>query len=236
MANKIEISSPGETRWYYRARTIDVILKNYQTLHKSLEKVNDDPSGWDDDSISLISGLLGHFDQQSSILYAILQGRDTDFSYGMCKVENFKSFLGSIRNDAEFDESYRSAVDKVGPPVTRADQKINYKQLYFQVIDTIVGMLNERFQDLQSFAFLDLVNPKLFRSFEGKVPSNRIDLLKERYGPLFDISMLESQLKFIYMDTDFHKETSMAILQYIFQLNIQSSLPEVVKLLKMNGE
>ncbi len=90
MANKIEISSPGETRWYYRARTIDVILKNYQTLHKSLEKVNDDPSGWDDDSISLISGLLGHFDQQSSILYAILQGRDTDFSYGMCKVENFK--------------------------------------------------------------------------------------------------------------------------------------------------
>ncbi len=50
-----------------------------------------------------------------------------------------------------------------------------------------------------------------------------------------DVSMLESQLKFIYMDTDFHKETSMAILQYIFQLNIQSSLPEVVKLLKMNG-
>ena len=148
---------------------------------------------------------------------------------------NFKSFLGSIRNDAEFDESYQSAVDKVGPPVTRADQKINYKQLYFQVIDTIVGMLNERFQDLQSFAFLHLVNPKLFRSFEGKVPSNKIDLLKERYGPLFDISVLESQLKFIYMDTDFHKETSMAILQYIFQLNIQSSLPEVVKLLKMNG-
>ncbi len=250
MANKIEIPSPGETRWYYRARTIDVIFKNYQTLHDILEKVTDNPSGWDDESISLISGLLGHLErfsfcfllcsfhrifEQSSILYAILQGRDTDFSYGMRKVENFKSFLGSIRNDAKFDESYQSAVDKVGSPVTRADLKINYKQLYFQVIDTIVGMLNERFQDLQSFTFLDLVNPKLFRSFEGKVPSNKIDLLKERYGPLFDIPILESQLKFIYMDTDFHKETSMAILQYIFQLNIQSSLPEVVKLLKMNG-
>ena len=77
-------------------------------------------------------------------------------------------------------------------------------------------MLNKRFQDLQSFTFLDLVNPKLFRSFEGKVPSNKIDLLKEKYGPLFDIPMLESQLKFIYKDTDFHKETSMAILQLYF--------------------
>ena len=132
----------------------------------------------------------------------------------MCKVENFKSFLGS--SHAEFDESYQSAVDKVGPPVTRADQKINYKQLYFQVIDTIVGMLNEIFQDLQSLAFPDLVYPKLFRSFEGKVPSNKIDLLKERYGPLFDIPLLESQLKFIYMDTDFHKETSMAIFTVYF--------------------
>ena len=200
-----------------------------------MKKVIDDPSGWDDDSISLISGLLGHLErfsfcfllcsfhrifEQSSILYAILQGRDTDFSYGMCKVENFKSFLVSIRNDTELDERYQSAVDKVGSPVTRADQKINYKQLHFQVIDTIVGMLNERFQHLQSFTFLDLVNPKA-----GKVPSNKIDLLKEKYGPLFDIPMLESQLKFIHMDTDFHKETSMAILQYIFQLNIQSSLP-----------
>ena len=88
MANNIEIPSPGETRWYYRALTINVIFKNYQHLHDILKKVNDDPSGWDDDSISLIIGLLRHLDhfsfcfllsfykifEQSSILYAILQG------------------------------------------------------------------------------------------------------------------------------------------------------------------
>ena len=67
MANKIEIPSPGETRWYYRARTIDVIFRHYQQLHDILEKVNDDPSGWDDDSISLISGLLGHLDRFSFV-------------------------------------------------------------------------------------------------------------------------------------------------------------------------
>ena len=79
---------------------------------------------------------------------------ETDFNYGMRKVENFKSFLGSIRNDAEFDMSYQRAVDKAGPPVTTVDQKINYKQLYFQVVDVIAGMLNERLQDIESFGFL----------------------------------------------------------------------------------
>ena len=111
MANNIEIPSRGETRWYYRARSIDVIFKKLPTTSSHLEKVNNDPSGWDDDSISLISSLLGHLDrclfsfllcffnrifEQPSILYAVLQGRETDFNYGMRKVENFKLFLASI--------------------------------------------------------------------------------------------------------------------------------------------
>ena len=79
------------------------------------------------------------------------------------------------------------------------------------------------------------MNPKLFRHYGETVPSDKINLLKERYGSLFDIPMLESQLKFIYVDSDFYKDTSMEVLKYIFEFNIQSSLPEVVKLLKMNG-
>ena len=67
------------------------------------------------------------------------------------------------------------------------------------------------------------------------VPADKISLLKEMYGPLFDVPMLESQLSFIYRDTDFHKETSLELLKYIFEFNLQSSLPEAVKLLKMNG-
>ena len=71
------------------------------------------------------------------------------------------------------------------PPSVKIWQKYNYKQLHCQVIDTIKGMLNERFQDRKSFEFLDLLNPKVFRTWEGKVPSNKTDLLKQKYGPLF---------------------------------------------------
>ncbi len=38
-------------------------LKITKTLHDILEKVIDDPSGWDDESISLISSLLGHLER-----------------------------------------------------------------------------------------------------------------------------------------------------------------------------
>ena len=66
------------------------------------------------------NGIFG----QSSILYAILQGRETDYKYGMCKVENFKSFLASIRSDGEFNESYKSAVNKVGPLLLELTRKL----------------------------------------------------------------------------------------------------------------
>ena len=62
-------------------------------------------------------------------------------------------------------------------------------------------MLNERFQDRKSFEFLDLINPKVFRTWEGKVRSNKIDLLKQKYGPLFDIPIHESQLIVFYTGT-----------------------------------
>jgi hypothetical protein len=79
---------------------------------------------------------------QSSILYAVLQGRQTDFNYGMTKIECFKTFVSSLGSDEVFDEFYHEAVDKVGPPVSRADTKHNYKQLYCEILDSIVGMLN----------------------------------------------------------------------------------------------
>ena len=38
-------------------------------------------------------------------------------------------------------------MDKVGRPANKVEKKNNYKQLYFEVLDSIVGMLSERFQD-----------------------------------------------------------------------------------------
>ena len=84
-------------------------------------------------------------------------------------------------------------------------------------------MLTERFQDMKQFEFLDLVNPKVFSTWNGVMPPRKISLLKEMYGALFDVPMLESQLSLIYNDKDFHKESSNEVLKYMFKFNLQSS-------------
>jgi hypothetical protein len=145
----------------------------------------------------------------------------------MTRVERFKTFVTSLRTDAKYSEFYDKAVEKVGPPVTRYDQRHNYKKMFFEILDSIVGMLTERFHNMECFRFLDLVNPRVFRTWNGEVPSEKLDL--------FDILMLVSQLCFIYRDKDFHKDSCRELLKYIFQFHLQSSIPEVVKLLKMNG-
>ena len=113
--------------------------------------------------------------EQSSIVYSILQDKETDFQYGMTRVERFKTFVTSLRTDAKYSEFYDKAVEKVGPPVTRYEQRHNYKQIYFEILDSIVGMLTERFQDMERFRFLDLVNPRVFKNWK-EVPSERATL------------------------------------------------------------
>ena len=55
-SNGIGISKPGETRWYYRSRTISVLYDKYKTLLDLLERTIENPQGWDDASISQASG------------------------------------------------------------------------------------------------------------------------------------------------------------------------------------
>jgi hypothetical protein len=174
-----------------------VLHKNYENLLEIFEGVVNQPVGWDDETLDKVSGLLHYLNSflfcfsvcvfykilgQSSILYSVLRGRQTDFNYGMTKIERFKTFVSSLRSET-FDEFYQEAVDKVGPPVSRADTKHNYKQLYFEILDSIVGMLNERFQDMERFGFLYLVNPKVFATWDGWCHLRKLTFSNKRMVP-----------------------------------------------------
>ena len=246
----VDVPSPSDTRWYYKSRTVSAVFDGYAALVTALSEIVHTPQSWNDDTVSWADGLLNTLNsflfcfllelyykilKQSAILYAFLQNRSTDFSFGVGKIQGFVDHLTNLRNDAAFDTCYAAAESRAGAPATRSERSINYKQLYNEVIDCIVGMVNERFSDVESFSFLDLVNPKIFSKWQDKVPADKLQLLIEKYGPLFNIPMLESQLMFVYKDNDFLKETPMELLQYIYDLNLQQCFPEFVKLLKLNA-
>ena len=83
------------------------------------------------------------------------------------------------------------------------DMRHNFRQLSFEVIHNVSGMLKECVLDLKDFAFLNLFNPHCFIAWKNSVPAEKLELLERRYGPLFKLSLLEKQILFIHRDSDF---------------------------------
>ena len=154
----IEIPQPGDTRWFYRSRTVGVIFEKYQSLLTALQSIVENPQPWDDVTLSMSSGLLQHLNgflfcflialfnklfQQSSILYMVLQNRKTDLSYGIGKIISFLEFLSELRSDKSYDEFFASVVQVAGEPHSKSDMRHNYRRLFFEIIDNVSGMLQE---------------------------------------------------------------------------------------------
>ncbi|XP_046863600.1 uncharacterized protein LOC124457382 isoform X1 [Xenia sp. Carnegie-2017] len=115
--------------------------------------------GWDDETLSKVTGLLGYLNgflfcflvhvcqrilEQSSILYSILQDKDTDFHYGMSRFERFKAFVASLRNDTEYCQVYDLAVEKVGPPVTSSIINLVFQKLKINGVLSITSASVQR--------------------------------------------------------------------------------------------
>ena len=249
-SHTINIPQPGETRWYYHSRAISVIDEKYSELIDVLEEMVENPRSWDDTSLSQGSGLpqyldsflccffLGLFNnilQQSSVLYMFHQNRNIDFSFTMSKIDKCLLFLADMHTDDAYDNLDQATIERIGHSSSRTERRIGYKQLYFEVIDNCSSMMKERFTDCKDYEFLNLVNPKLFSQWKSKVPATKLGLLQSKYGPLFYIPTLASQLLFFYNDVDFIKESPADLLKYMYDFHLQTSLPEMVRLLTLNS-
>ena len=104
----INIPSPGETRWYYKSRAVSAIFKQFENLHEAFTEIQDNPVNFTDETVSSSDNLLSDLEsflfcfllelynkilEKSSILYAILQNRSTDFSYGAKKLKRVCEFF-----------------------------------------------------------------------------------------------------------------------------------------------
>ena len=67
------------------------------------------------------------------------------------------------------------------------------------------------------------------------MPSDMLQALNSKYGPLFNTQSLENQLLFIYNDPDFHKDSTLEVLHYIYKRDLKTSVPEAVRLLKLSS-
>lgn len=226
-----------------------MIFDKYQALLDILENLVENTSGWDDETLSQASGLLQYLNsflfcfltgifnkilEQSTILYKVLKNRKTDFSFVVSKMKDFGTFLSDLRLDQGFEIIFSFVVEILGQPTARSDKKVNYKQLYYQIIDNLLQMLENKFEGWECFSFLHLVNLNFFSKWQDNF-QEKFQLLQSRYSSLFNIPLLESQLLFVFRDKDFHKSSSMELLEYMYDFELHTCFPEVIKLLQLNA-
>ena len=152
VSHGIDIPRPGDTRWYYRGRTISVIFHKYQALLEILEDLVEKTSGWDDATLSQASGLLQYLNSflfcfltgifnkildQSTILYKVLQNMKTDFSYGVSKMKDFGTFLSDLCSNQGFENIFSFALEIVGQPTSRSDKKLITSSSTFKLLITL---------------------------------------------------------------------------------------------------
>ena len=50
-SKRINIPSPGETRWYFKARIVSAIFKRYEKLQEAFTEIQDNPVNFTDETV-----------------------------------------------------------------------------------------------------------------------------------------------------------------------------------------
>ncbi len=94
--------------------------------------------------------------------------------------------------------------------------------------------LKEIFNCIQECSFFELFDETKFKEFSNNFTINHINSLQLKYPDIFEIKSLTSELKYIYLDSEFRKSKSPnAVLQTFHELGLLSALSESTKLIKL---
>ena len=104
-------------------------------------------------------------------LFNIFQSKSVDILFCSCEVENTITKLEELRTN-KFDEIWNVVVSKCGLSTRRKvrcnlQPELQYKTLFFEIIDTIVMQMKQRFKSVKDIEFVKLLDCKRFCQYEN---------------------------------------------------------------------
>ena len=241
------------TRWNYSSRLVNTIKSERQGLSDLFENIIENPEGWDNDTINIAhryhmffeefngNFLLNIFAQVFSytdVLFNILQKTNLDIAYSSQKVEEVKSAILNMRTSDAFAKVYEDTISIVGPPnlkkrrCTSQNSSVDqyFKNLYFEIMDTIYYQLDVRFKRLASLKFFELLNFTFFNKYQNNFPDECFNSLKNAYAKHFDFVKLNNELCVLYRSELYSDMNISKLIQHIRMNNLTNALSEVNKL------
>ncbi|CAG9834419.1 unnamed protein product [Diabrotica balteata] len=249
--NKIlgkRIPTNSEIRWNSNAKVVYAVSQERKKLLQVFQDIMNCPES-NAKSIRQADGFkLIYFNKQ--LLYNILQKKNNDVQLCANSVSRCVAMLKSWRNDLTFSNHFNISVSEThsepilshseldilpGSVSNNGDQsflekaKTKFRRVFFEILDNIITQLEQRFLDYAKFQFLELGDNKRFTEYGAKFPQKALDSLMDTYEPLFNKSLLKTELEIIFSAIhreNFHDKSLLELIKSMFDNETNEILPE----------
>lgn len=241
-----------QTRWASRSKILHLLVDKWNEFKTVFEIIINNSNS----SPESICGSIGHLKNLKSFdfafmaqifsriflltdsLYNILQTKSFDIEYCMRQINIVHDLISKKRNDSEFLIIFNNAIALTKQPKatrTVSNPELNYKALYFEILDNILVQINTRFQNNNKLIFLQLGDVSKFELYSRFFPQKALENLEQSYSNLlFDIKKLKVELEVLYNDKKYQNLNHVYDLIKIFENDgLKVILPEVYKLFSL---
>ena len=195
--------------------------------------------------------VFGDIFKATDVMYQQLQLKKLNIGWAGPCVETCVRSLEAVREDA--DNIYDRVALSISPPTSRKrkrntrlddfvtvaggaavlSHKDERRAELFEVVDTMLRCIKERFGGLDQFKFMSLLDMTKCGQYTKKFPEKELSELRSSvYGKLFDLGALESDLRYVYRAGEFKVKLD-ELVQENHDMKLQDTLPEFCKLARL---
>lgn len=207
---KRRLPTVAPTRWNYSSRLVNVVQTHLSDLVTLFDEMIDDPDTWGADAIQARGFLqflksfntvflLNTFNDvfiHTDILFNVLQNKIFDINFCCEQIDSVRLEVNNLRT--RFQNIFEVSKNAIHPVPKRGESlesfELRYRQLFFEIIDTLSLQMETRFDSLKKFKFLALLSTKKFVDYEKKFPTEAFECLESTYGAFFDFIKLKNEL------------------------------------------
>lgn len=111
------------------------------------------------------------------------------------------------------------------------DPKMRFKQIFYEIIDTVSNQIEIRFSNMNKLKFFDLLKVNNFQNYSKLFPQELLNSLLEHYN-FFDPVQLKNELSVLYSDKILENSSNpFEMLEYVTNCELNLCMPELYKLL-----
>ncbi|XP_077380638.1 zinc finger MYM-type protein 1 [Festucalex cinctus] len=248
---KRRIPHASATRWNSNSRLVQTVTSYHAELREVFNLIQENPDDWDGQALTMASGFSLWLAQASTCfllmmysaiftetdaLFRVLQAKVMDIGFCCLRVSDTMKALSNQRESFDsFHERFQerckalNIVDSTRRKQPAPDER---RELFYSILDNINLQMEARFRNLGELDFLALVDCKKFDELSAHFDDAKLHSLA-KYGKHFDLVRLKADLIGLYSSQMIKNKSPHQLLAFLVENDLQRTVPEATKLLKL---